>query len=472
MGWFEQITTGVADASRTLPVWTPTTIPTRTTFSSVDPTNANGLWETVLSASAVAMTATETPVLYGVSKVLRGAAASLTILEAEKYLATANPTETASISMAKEMMFNATLNLKALEWDLNLYTNALSIPANALFASLFGLLFVLYCAWMFSGKQIYFGVCLACGTVLEFCGYFARALAAKDYADPNKYLCQIVCLTMAPAFVMAGIYYILGQLKIVYGSYGILPAKWYTFMFILCDVVSLLTQAVGGAIAAIQVRQYIFDPLGTNIMIAGIALQLCSMTLFVIFWTDMLFKASFRADPNFTFTFGRFFHLLFNTSRGRHYRDQLEPYYSPEYTTVRHNRLFGYLPLTVSLAVLFVYVRCAYRVAELSQGWTGFLITHEPFIMTLDALMVFLACVMFVPMYPSRVFGDAISWKVMKQATQLQSSEKAVHDGKSLHSNDTKTTMERDRKNFHLHEVASGSDSSTAYDRDNESFYF
>ena len=317
--------------------------------------------------------------------------------------------------MAQELVFNATLNLKALEWDLNLYTNALNIPANAIFTALFGLLFIVFVAWMFTGKQIYFGVCFACGTVLEFCGYFARTLAAKDYANPDKYLCQIICLTMAPAFIMAGIYYILGQLRIVYGNYGILPPSWYTYLFIFCDVVSLFTQAVGGAIAATEVRRYIFRPTGTNIMIAGISFQLFSMTLFVICWCDMLFKACFRADPNFKFSLGRCMHLLLNTPKGRQYRQQLEPFYDPAFVDVRRGYLFGYLPLVVSASVLFVYIRCAYRVAELSQGWTGFLITHEQFIMTLDALMVFLACVFYVPLYPSQIFGNAISWQVMKR---------------------------------------------------------
>lgn len=471
MGWFEQITTETA--TRSLPTWTPSSIPALTSLSSIDPTFADGLWETVLSASAVAMTATETPVLYQVSKVLRGAAASLTIIQVEKYLATANPTETASISMANEMIFNATLNLKALEWDLNLYTNALSIPANAIFTALFGLLFIVFVAWMFTGKQIYFGVCLACGTVLEFCGYLARTLAATDYANPDKYLCQIICLTMAPAFVMAGIYYILGQLKIVYGDYGILPPRWYTYLFIFCDVFSLLTQAVGGAIAASLVRRYIFNPVGTHIMIAGISLQLLSMTLFVVFWCDMLFKACFRADPNFKFSLGRCMHLLLNTAKGRQYRQQLEPFYDPAFADVRRGYLFGYLPLAISSSVLFVYIRCAYRVAELSQGWTGFLITHEQFIMTLDALMVFLACVLCVPFYPSQIFGSAISWQVMKVQKRHGPNcpNGAISDEKSLYKCDTKTTIEKVDEKFHTHGHSdSRSEESTAYD--NESFYF
>lgn len=469
MGWFEQLTTEAA--TRSLPTWTPSSIPTQTTFSSIDITHADGIWETVLSASAVAVTATETPVLYQVSKILRGAAASLTIIEAEKYLATAQPTETASISMAKEMMFNATLNLQALEWDLNLYTNALSIPANAIFTSLFGLLFVIYIARMFTGKQIYFGVCLACGTVLEFSGYLARTLAATDYADPNKYLCQIICLTMAPAFIMAGVYYILGQLKVVYGTkFGILPPKWYTFLFIFCDVVSLITQAIGGAIAAIEVRQYIFSPLGTNIMIAGIALQLCSMTLFVIIWFDLIFKSHFRASPDFKFTYRRCFHFLFNTAEGRQYREHLDMYYDPTFTKIRQGYLFGLLPLVVSLSVLFIYIRCAYRVAELSQGWTGFLITHEKFIMTLDALMVFLACAMFVPFYPSRTLGSAISWKVMK-ANEEFIPDKTGIDTPSLYKCDTKFSEKGDIKSFDPHDsTINESEQCTAYD--NESFHF
>ena len=42
---------------------------------------------------------------------------------------------------------------------------------------------------------------------------------------------------------------------------------------------------------------------------------------------------------------------------------------------------------------------------ELAQGFSGYLITHEVYIMCLDALMLFIALYMFIPFHPHIVFG-------------------------------------------------------------------
>ena len=37
----------------------------------------------------------------------------------------------------------------------------------------------------------------------------------------------------------------------------------------------------------------------------------------------------------------------------------------------------------MTIAVIVVYIRCVYRVAELAEGWGGYLFTHEPYLMIL-----------------------------------------------------------------------------------------
>lgn len=95
-------------------------------------------------------------------------------------------------------------------------------------------------------KTKYFTICLACGTVLEVIGYVARTLAHYSWSDPNLFLCQIVSLTVAPAFIMAGVYYLLSQMIIIHGEqYAILKPIMVSIIFIFCDVVSLFVQASG-----------------------------------------------------------------------------------------------------------------------------------------------------------------------------------------------------------------------------------
>lgn len=62
---------------------------------------------------------------------------------------------------------------------------------------------------------------------------------------------QIVCLTIALAFIAAGLYLTLSRIVITFGPENspIKPPS-YPRIFIPCDVVSLLLQAAGGGIAS------------------------------------------------------------------------------------------------------------------------------------------------------------------------------------------------------------------------------
>ncbi|CAL1201512.1 unnamed protein product [Candida parapsilosis] len=133
------------------------------------------------------------------------------------------------------------------------------------------------------------------------------------------YLLQLIVLTIAPAFIMGGIYFLLGQLVIIHGrQFSVLKPLWYAYIFIACDITSLVIQAIG---------------------------------------VELLAEKDVRL-----LSLGSFF---------SHYCR---------------------------------FVRCIYRVVELAQGFSGYLITHEVYIM-LDALMLFIALYMFIPFHPHIVFG-------------------------------------------------------------------
>jgi RTA1 like protein len=65
------------------------------------------------------------------------------------------------------------------------------------------------------------------------------------------FVIQIVCLTIAPAFYAAGIYFCLSRIVTVFGvENSRVSAKTYPILFISCDFVSLLLQSIGGGMAA------------------------------------------------------------------------------------------------------------------------------------------------------------------------------------------------------------------------------
>ena len=63
-------------------------------------------------------------------------------------------------------------------------------------------------------------------------------------------------------------------------QYSWLKPLHYSYIFITCDVVSLVIQAVGGGMTAIAAQEYNDVDPGTYTMIAGIAFQVFSMSVF------------------------------------------------------------------------------------------------------------------------------------------------------------------------------------------------
>lgn len=176
---------------------------------------------------------------------------------------------------------------------------------------------------------------------------------------------QITTLIIAPTFFTAGIYVVLGRLIQIMGrSTSPLSAAAYLWIFCTCDIISLAIQAVGGgmaatAVAAVPPRG---SKTGTNIMVGGIVFQMASITVFVGFFAEFL-------------------------RRVRSQRKSLG---------TRIDVLIG----ATAFSCIMIYMRSIYRTIELLQGWNGYLITHEPFFIGLDAVLMLLAVSVFNFIHP------------------------------------------------------------------------
>lgn len=94
--------------------------------------------------------------------------------------------------------------------------------------------------------------------------------------DDVGYKIQIVCLILAPSFLAAGIYLTLKHIIMHLGpEYSRLRPKYYTWIFISCDALSIVIQAVGGGIAASSDGSG--ADTGGDIMVVGIAIQVATM---------------------------------------------------------------------------------------------------------------------------------------------------------------------------------------------------
>ncbi|KAI5951681.1 RSB1 [Candida jiufengensis] len=447
--------------------WYPTSIPTTTTsISYINPTYIEGLKLTALQLQQELATQTNSISLYFLSRNARAAAASYTILSNQQLLAsitdtyetsfettaavsepltefvitatetissqTSTLTSSINLSHITDEMINSTLLLKKLEWDSNLYAINISVPFNLLFTIFFILLLLSFIIIAcLRSKSKYFSICMSAGCLLEAVGYICRSIAHYNWSNPNLFVLQIICLTVSPTFIMASIYYFLSQLIVVYGSnFSLLKPSFISWIFICFDLISLCTQACGGIIAAIALKNFQNTAVGTFIMVAGIGFQVLSMTLFLTFVLNFLRRIYFVSDSR-RFNLTEFFALLFNTKNGVKIRQEnkLEARYDSRYQELRNRKYFNYMPLIILISSICIYIRCIYRVIELSEGWRGFLITHEPFLLTLDGLMVFCSCLIFVPFHPMLILGKTFNISIKKS---LSINEKSHEDNGSF----------------------------------------
>ncbi|KAK9237495.1 RTA1 like protein-domain-containing protein [Lipomyces kononenkoae] len=251
-------------------------------------------------------------------------------------------------------------------------------------------------------KRIWFSSCMLIATGLEAGGYIARYLSSSNPYNYNNYIVQTVLLIFAPAFFMAGVYYLLGEITVIWGTEYARFRPWtYTKIFVTLDVLSIVIQGIGGGVASSNLNSNSSTQTGTDIMIGGLAFQVCATLLFMISCLDYYLrvrKAHRVAALSLTTTA---LELTLETGEQR-----AMPGDAPgEYATIRHAKKTKVFLAAVTAAVILVFVRSVYRVVELSVGWSGYLMTTEVYFLVLDSLMIVLATWIMCIFHPGFYLG-------------------------------------------------------------------
>ena len=103
---------------------------------------------------------------------------------------------------------------------------------------------------------------------------FRLCCVSGSCCSTPRHVLTVTTVIFAPAFLAAGIYLTLKHIVIQFGSqWSLLKPNWYTYIFIACDILSLVMQSAGGALAATADPGENIGDIGTDIMIAGIIWQ-------------------------------------------------------------------------------------------------------------------------------------------------------------------------------------------------------
>jgi hypothetical protein len=283
--------------------------------------------------------------------------------------------------------------------DGTLYGYYPSLGANAFFAAFFAVCFVwqLFCGIRYKTWTYMIALCLGC--VGEAVGYGGRLMLYNDPFDDNGFTIQICCLIISPAFISAGIYLTLKHIVINFGEgWSRLKPVWYTRIFIAGDIFSLVLQGAGGGLASTADNGSSGQDTGTNMMIAGVIIQVVILAFFGYF-------------------------LVEYTLRTHRRRDQL----SAESMALFHTTSFRCFMGAIIVAFMGIFIRCIYRIPELTGGWRSELMRNETDFIILEGVMIVISVLVLTVFHPGYCFpalGSTIGKnKKPKRGKSLEDSD-------------------------------------------------
>lgn len=180
-----------------------------------------------------------------------------------------------------------------------------TLPGNIAYAGIFFFLLMLQVFFGIRHKTWGFLVGMICGITLEIVGYAGRILLHDNVFEKNYFIIYLVGLTIAPAFLSASIYLCLGRIITIFGTgLSLLKPKVITWIFILCDTLSLLLQSAGGAMTAMA-DDAEGNKRGVDIMMAGLWSQVISLSIFILLCSHFafnVFRYPIKINPQTAYT--------------------------------------------------------------------------------------------------------------------------------------------------------------------------
>lgn len=270
-----------------------------------------------------------------------------------------------------------------------------TLGGNAFFAAIFGILCIANIFLGIKYKTWTYMIALGVGCFAECLGYVGRIMLHNNPFDGTGFNIQICCLIIAPAFITAGVYLTLKYLVLTVGrDYSRIRPKFYTWIFILCDLLSLILQGAGGGIAA-TANTEANQNIGNNLMMAGISWQVATLLGFGILVGDYVYRA-YKGRNGFT-------QATVNLLASRNFK------------------LFA---SSIIISFLVIFTRCVFRIAEMAGGWANEIMQNEADFIILDGVMVVIASLCLTIFHPGLFFKPMATYKADKKAGTLYASEK------------------------------------------------
>ncbi|GAA5826277.1 hypothetical protein JCM11251_007237 [Rhodosporidiobolus azoricus] len=265
-----------------------------------------------------------------------------------------------------------------------------SLSLNAAFLAIFALSFLIHTGQIVYSRRYWWMLVMPIGLGLEILGWAARVWSHFDLPG-SGFIIQICVLVIAPTLFSAALYWAGGLVcqHVAPHHSRFLSPKWFKIVFITADVVSLVIQGVGGGLAgSAEDDQENQLQTGSDIMLAGIIVQLVIMVFYSIYMSSWAF---------------------FAISELRRAGTRMQLFVA-----------------SLGVSSIAIIIRGVYRSIELSQGFHGDLATDEPTIL-LDAIPIVVAVYVLSIFHPHWFLRVAPGFTLslneqMSQTTMVQSA--------------------------------------------------
>lgn len=192
---------------------------------------------------------------------------------------------------------------------------------------------------------------------------------------------------MSPVFFAAAIYVMISKIMFyISPTSSRVQPKFVYWFFITVDIISLILQAVGGAMSSTSNGS---STVGVNIALAGLSFQVITLFFFAVVCADYAIRSR------------------------------------SVWSAAKLPRSFKIFTAFLSLATLLIFVRCCYRIYELSEGYSmnSEALRDEPLFIGFEMVLVLLAAYCLIVAHPGPVFvrgpeGPAAEQRSIEEKTR------------------------------------------------------
>ncbi|KAH8157888.1 hypothetical protein CIB48_g10359 [Xylaria polymorpha] len=241
------------------------------------------------------------------------------------------------------------------------------------FFSIVYIVIVFHCLFVAIVKRTWlsYTISVLLGALLELVGFLSRVYGYVHPFVRIGWIIQYSLITFAPVFMTAAIYVCIGRIAdyLGRGKFNIRP-RLYARIFIPSDIFALLIQASGGGVSFGETPPADGGvSTGQSIIIAGLALQVVSLAIFFVLFMGVIWPSD-----------------LFRTRRS--------------VPLDRDDKRVRKFVVLISISIILIVGRSAFRVAEFSGGVFGPLGHNEILFIIFDGFPISIATSILVIFHP------------------------------------------------------------------------